>query len=149
MDRIIQKKETYDVITLWHVLEHIVDFKSTLISLRNLLANKNSVLLLALPNRKSWDCEKYGKYWAAWDVPRHLYHFSKKDVHYVCKETGLKVMNIIPMKFDAYYVSLLSEEYIHGRKNYIKAFWNGLFSNYKAGKSGEYSSLIYICSPMS
>lgn len=145
LNSIIKRDESYDVISLWHVLEHIHDFKSTLKGLISLLSDKNSILLLALPNRKSRDAEKYGKHWAAWDVPRHLYHFSRENVKYLCDETGLELLGVLPMKFDAYYVSLLSEEYLKGRKNYLKALWQGMLSNYKAGRSGEYSSLIYVC----
>ncbi len=141
----ISPKDQFSSITLFHVLEHIHQLETTLKSLVNHL-DKNGVLVLALPNFLSLDAKHYQEYWAGYDVPRHLYHFSQKSIHQLAKTFGLNIVATHPMKFDSYYVSLLSEQYKTGKKNYIRAFLNGYRSNRKAKKSGEYSSLIYVLS---
>ena len=133
-----------DLITLWHVLEHIHDLKNTLDILQSKLA-KHAKLLIAVPNYESYDAKYYKEYWAAYDLPRHLYHFSQTSMAQLLKEYGLKISEIIPMKLDAFYVSLLSEKYKNGKSNYIKSFINGYKSNIYAKKNNNnYSSLIYI-----
>lgn len=134
---------SYDVITLWHVLEHLPDLDTQLDIYKNLLKLKGT-LIIAVPNYKSYDAELYAEYWAAYDVPRHLWHFSQSSMRNFADRIGMKVIKTIPMKFDAFYVSLLSEKYKTGKMNYFKGFRNGLCSNYKARRSGEYSSLIYV-----
>ena len=131
-----------DVISLWHVLEHLENLQETVKTLVSKL-KQGGVLVLALPNAESWDAKAYGTYWAAWDVPIHLYHFTKNDVKRLADMNGLSMEKIIKMPFDSYYVSLLSEEYKAGRKNWIKATVNGALSNLKAGKDNS-SSLTYI-----
>jgi hypothetical protein len=92
----------------------------------------------------SFDAEYYGRFWAAFDVPRHLWHFSQKSIKKLFSREEMKVVDIRPMKFDAFYVSLLSEKYRHGKMNPLKAFYIGLRSNLKAIQTKQYSSLIYI-----
>ena len=133
----------FDVITMWHVLEHVPDLSEYIISLKKLLKPKG-ILIVAVPNYKSYDAKYYGKFWAAYDVPRHLWHFSKRSMETIFREHNFKIVKILPMKFDAYYVSLLSEKYKSGSSNPIKAFYRGLLSNLKAKKNKEYSSLIYV-----
>lgn len=145
LDQLEVKKE-YEVITLWHVLEHLHDLKGSLKSLRKLL-KKNGNLIIAVPNCDSWDAEHYREMWAAYDVPRHLYHFNQLTFNKLAKETKFRVQEIIPMKLDAFYVSLLSEKYIHGKNKFFKAFTSGLKSNRWAKQNqNNYSSLIYILS---
>jgi SAM-dependent methyltransferase len=134
--------ESIDVITLWHVLEHLPDLQTSF----ELLASKlkvDGLLVLALPNPDSWDAKHYGKFWAAWDVPIHFYHFKKQDIQRLADQHQLELVETIKMPFDSYYVSLLSEEYKGGSKNWFKAAYNGLKSNLKAGKENS-SSLTYI-----
>ena len=137
----------FDVITLWHVLEHIYDLRRTIEQLKSRL-RENGTIFIAVPNRQSPDATHYREMWAAYDVPRHLWHFSKKDMTLLIEHAGLKVIKIIPMKLDAYYVSLLSEKYRAPQKSAIhaalKAVWNGLRSNAKAASTMNHSSLIYI-----
>ena len=133
----------YDVITMWHVLEHIHDLDFQISELKRLLA-PNGVLIIAVPNFKSYDAKYYGRYWAAFDVPRHLWHFSKSAIKSLFDNPGFKLVQTLPMKFDAFYVSMLSEKYKNGRIDYLNAFIIGLKSNLKAKKSNEYSSQIYI-----
>lgn len=141
----LPENQQYTSISLFHVLEHVHQLKETLNKLISIL-DKNGVLVLALPNYKSLDAQHYGEEWAGLDVPRHLYHFSQKSVHQLAKSFGLNIVATHPMTFDSYYVSLLSEQYKHGSKNYLKAFLNGYKSNAAAKRSNEYSSLIYILS---
>jgi len=136
-------EEKFDVITLWHVLEHVPDITNYVKELHGLLT-ENGCLVVAVPNHKSYDAGVYGKYWAAYDTPRHLWHFSKKSVSLLFTIVKMEVIEIKPMKWDAFYVSLLSEKYKNGKNNYLKAFYNGLLSNWKANRNGEYSSLIYV-----
>ena len=131
----------FDVVTLWHVLEHIPDLEETILKLAALVKPQGA-LIIAVPNFKSFDARYYGKFWAAYDVPRHLWHFSKESMKNLFAE-NFQLKNIEPMIFDSFYVSLLSEKYKTGRKFSLKAFWIGLLSNIKAKRSKEYSSHIY------
>jgi len=97
-----------------------------------------------VPNFNSFDAKHYGQFWAAFDVPRHLWHFSKSAIKTLFIEEKLQLVEILPMYFDAFYVSLLSEKYKTGKMNFIKAFLIGLQSNIKARRNSEYSSHIYI-----
>ena len=141
INEILNKK--FDLITMWHVLEHVPDLNFYISKLKKLL-KANGTLVIAVPNYKSFDATYYKENWAAYDVPRHLWHFSKKAIESLFEQERMKVVKILPMKFDAYYVSLLSEKYKTGRSNLLKAFYIGLRSNHKAKSSGEFSSLIYI-----
>ncbi len=135
--------ESFDSITMWHVLEHVPDPEAQLNELRRLL-KPDGAIIIAVPNHNSYDAKIYGENWAAYDVPRHLWHFSRNSIDRLSAKANLKLIQTLPMPFDAYYVSLLSEKYKTGRMNPIKAFLNGLKSNRKARKTGEFSSLIYI-----
>lgn len=137
------KKNSFDIITLWHVLEHLPNIEDQISVLKKLLKH-NGTIIIAVPNHKSFDASYYKTFWAAYDVPRHLWHFSKTAIKKLFKKEQMDLIKILPMKFDAYYVSLLSEKYKTGKMNFMKAFWIGWQSNLKAKKSGEYSSLIYI-----
>ena len=141
LDEIENKK--YDVITLWHVLEHVEMFSDYVSKLKNLL-KKDGKLIIAVPNYKSYDAQFYKQYWAAFDVPRHLWHFSQTSIHKIFSEEDMIVEKTIPMKFDSYYVSLLSEKYKSGKMKPFHAFFRGFVSNLKARKTSEYSSLIYV-----
>ena len=135
--------QKYDVITMWHVLEHVPNLLEYVSSLKQILKH-NGVLIVAVPNYKSYDARHYKEFWAAYDVPRHLWHFSKSAIKKLFVKEQMVVDQILPMKFDAFYVSLLSEKYKTGKLNPLQAFYRGLQSNIKANKTKEYSSLIYI-----
>lgn len=136
-------QEQYDVITAWHVIEHVEELTSTIKSLKKVL-KPGGHMFLAVPNIKSHDAEIYKAHWAAYDVPRHLYHFSQDSFKHLVLKQKMKLVDTIPMKFDSFYVSLLSEKYKYGKPNLIRAIKSGFKSNKKAALSGEYSSLIYI-----
>jgi SAM-dependent methyltransferase len=143
----LKKESTYDVITLFHVLEHIHDLRKTTKKLLNHLKS-NGYIIIAVPNHQSWDGKYYGKHWAGWDVPRHLYHFDMNTMERFTEEFDLNLIEIKPMYFDAYYVSLLSEKYKNQKAGllptYLRAFKNGWKSNANAEKPGTYSSNIFI-----
>ena len=134
---------SFDVISMWHVLEHVPDLDSQIKELKRLL-KPNGTLIIAVPNFKSFDAKHYGKFWAAFDVPIHFWHFSKTAIKLLFEQEEMKLVKTLPMKFDSYYVSLLSEKYKNGKMNFIKAFIIGLQSNWKAKKNFEYSSHIYV-----
>lgn len=131
----------FDVVTLWHVLEHIPNLEETIIKLSHLV-KPNGTLIIAVPNFKSFDAKFYGKFWAAFDAPRHIWHFSKESIKSLFSG-NFELTKIEPMIFDAFYVSLLSEKYKTGSKFSPNAIWIGLLSNLKAKRTKEYSSHIY------
>jgi 2-polyprenyl-3-methyl-5-hydroxy-6-metoxy-1,4-benzoquinol methylase len=141
------KGNEFDMITLWHVLEHIHDLNEKLLAIKSLL-KQDGTIFIAVPNHEAPDAQKYGAYWAGYDVPRHLWHFSKDTMRKLFDKTGLELIDIQPMKLDAYYVSLLSEVYKNPNQNKIvsalKAVVNGFVSNLTANKTQNHSSLIYI-----
>lgn len=143
----LNELKKFDFITLFHVLEHIHDLRKTTKTLLSKL-KKDGFIIIAVPNYRSWDAGFYKGYWAAWDVPRHLYHFNEKSIKVLSEEFNLEPVAILPLKFDSFYVSLLSEKYRKPHQstflNYINAFISGLKSNLKAKKPGNYSSNIYI-----
>jgi 2-polyprenyl-3-methyl-5-hydroxy-6-metoxy-1,4-benzoquinol methylase len=137
------ENHSFDVISMWHVLEHVPDLDKQIKELKRLL-KPTGTLIIAVPNFKSFDAKHYGKFWAAYDVPIHFWHFSKKAIKLLFEKEEMKLEKVLPMKFDSFYVSLLSEKYKSGKMNFIKAFFTGLQSNWKAKRNFEYSSHIYI-----
>ena len=133
----------FNIISLWHVLEHLPNLNEK-ISLIKTKLDDNGTLIIAVPNYKSYDAKHYKELWAAYDTPRHLWHFSQDAIKILFNKHNFKVTKTLPMYFDSFYVSLLSEKYKNGKSNYLKAFYRGLMSNIKAKSNGEYSSLIYI-----
>lgn len=137
------KEEQFEVVTLWHVLEHLPNLEEQIDTIVSLL-NKEGTLIIAVPNFKSFDAKHYGNYWAGYDVPRHLWHFSKTAITKLFQQHQMEVVSIRPMLFDAFYVSMLSEKYKGNKFYLISAFFVGLWSNLKACFTKEHSSLIYI-----
>jgi len=137
------KNQKFDVISLWHVLEHVEHLKDTIKTLQGLL-KPGGRIVVAVPNYKSYDAQFYNEYWAAYDVPRHLWHFSQTAIHKLFSEVEMTVSQTLPMRFDSYYVSLLSEKYKKGKLKFIAGFYRGFISNLKAQVTSEYSSLIYV-----
>lgn len=134
----------YDAITLWHVLEHVHDLHAYLEQFKKLLRAEGK-LFIAVPNFTSYDASVYGDFWAAYDVPRHLYHFSPFSMKQLVTKHGFVIEGILPMWFDSFYVSMLSEQYKTGRQNLIRACFNGAISNLKAlFIPGRASSVIYV-----
>lgn len=132
--------QQFDVITMWHVLEHVYHLQRD-VELISKKLKKEGVLIVAVPNMDSNDAKHYGPFWAAFDVPRHLYHFQKPTISRLMERFDLELQEVLPMKFDSYYVSMLSEKYRGG--NLFQAFIQGFKSNRKA-KTGGFSSQIYV-----
>lgn len=132
----------YAAITMWHVLEHVPNLHEIIAKHKTNLVD-GGILTIAVPNHKSYDATHYENFWAAYDVPRHLWHFSEKDVKALLEKNGFDYISTKPMVFDSYYVSMLSEKYKKG--SIIKGALIGLISNLKARTSDtSFSSQIYI-----
>ena len=143
-DRIELCENSIDRIMLWHVLEHIPNLKETLGKIKYWL-KKDGELIIAVPNHKSWDAKFYQENWAAYDVPRHLYHFDKNSMSMLLSQHNLEITKIKPMWFDAFYVSILSEKIKTGQKRLIKGAIIGFFSNLCAlFGNKEFSSQIFF-----
>lgn len=137
----------YDVITLWHVLEHVHQLHAYLSQLKR-LCKTDGVILIAVPNYTSFDADHYGSYWAAYDVPRHLYHFSPAAMNTLIGLHGCQVESVFPMWLDSFYVSLLSERYRTGHNGLLRGFLTGLRSNRRAWvHRRRASSLVYVVRP--
>ena len=141
------KTSSFDAVTMWHVLEHVHDLHEYIRHIKNITKHGGKIFI-AVPNYTSFDAGHYGSSWAAYDVPRHLYHFSPASMIQLMKKHGCTIVKMQPMWFDSFYVSLLSEKYKTGHSNLIKGFWNGLRSNLKAlSNSRRASSVIYVIDP--
>jgi 2-polyprenyl-3-methyl-5-hydroxy-6-metoxy-1,4-benzoquinol methylase len=144
---VINEGHNFTAITLWHVLEHVEDLNTTLLALKALLT-ENGTIFIAVPNHTSWDGKHYHQNWAGYDVPRHLWHFNKNSMKRLLEKHALTIATIIPMRLDAFYISLLSEKYLHNKSLSIlgiaKAIFNAFTSNYRARNTMNYSSLIYV-----
>ncbi len=135
---------SFDVITMWHVLEHVHDLHGYLQTYLRIL-KRDGRLIIAVPNYTSYDAAVYKNYWAAYDVPRHLYHFSPASMQVLLEQKGFLLEAVKPMWFDSFYVSMLSEKYRNGKGNLLKAIWVGMISNLKAVLHvRKCSSVIYI-----
>ncbi len=138
------KNNQFDAIAMWHVLEHVHDLQGYLNQFHDIL-KPNGKLVIAVPNYTSYDATYYGSSWAAYDVPRHLYHFSPQSIDTLAKLKGFTVKAYKPMWFDSFYVSMLSEQYKNGKGNLVAAFFRGLVSNIKTiGNPKNCSSVIYV-----
>lgn len=134
------REQSFDIITMWHVLEHVYELRKDLEQLTKLL-KPGGTIFIAVPNMGSYDAQYYKSLWAAYDVPRHLYHFQEKDIKNLFADFNFKVVDILAMKYDAFYVSMLSEKYRKG--SMMRALIIGLQSNRLARNFG-YSSQVYV-----
>jgi 2-polyprenyl-3-methyl-5-hydroxy-6-metoxy-1,4-benzoquinol methylase len=133
-----------DVITMWHVMEHVHNIEQRMQQIKRLLA-KDGITFIAVPNAACYDARHYGKFWAGYDLPRHIYHFTQGTMIQLFEKYDFKLDKIVPMEYDAYYISMLSEKYKTGSRKLWKAFWKGYQSNRWARKNeNNFSSLIFI-----
>lgn len=144
----LAKGTSFDIITLYHVLEHVHSLRKTVKKLINHLKS-DGYIIIAVPNPESHDANKYKDHWAGWDVPRHLYHFNHQSIESFSELFDLQLVNEMPMSFDSYYVSLLSEGYTNPNQSIVKKYWKamqtGKKSNSEARKSaGNYSSNLFV-----
>lgn len=135
---------SFDAITMWHVMEHVHELHRYMATFNTLL-KPQGVLIIAVPNYTCYDADVYKENWAAYDVPRHLYHFSPQSMGQLAQQHGFTITQHKPMWFDSFYVSMLSEQYKTGKSGLVKAVWNGFVSNLKAmGDAKRCSSVIYV-----
>lgn len=138
------KNNQFDSISMWHVLEHVPSANKTIKEFNRILSSKGKVII-AVPNHESWDACYYGKFWAGWDVPIHLWHFSRLSIEKLFLKYKFNLIETKPMLFDSFYVSLLSEEFKTGKKNFITGFLIGLVSNcFGILTKKGCSSIIYV-----
>jgi SAM-dependent methyltransferase len=138
------RPESFDCITLWHVLEHFHDPFKYASEIKRLL-KPDGHCVIALPNSNSYDARHYGEYWAAYDVPRHLWHFSPDTFTLFAEKTGFKVMEIRNLPLDVFYISSLSEKYKKSTFAFIKGMARAKFYAFKSLFNTEKSSsMIYI-----
>ena len=142
-DIFVLPNASFDVITMWHVLEHVPNLEEYIANLKRLL-KPDGTIIIAVPNYKSFDAQYYGRFWAAYDVPRHLWHFSKTSIKRLFSDHDLKLFHVKPMWFDSFYVSMLSEKYKTGKMSLIKGGFIGLRSNVSGIFKNEFSSHIYV-----
>jgi 2-polyprenyl-3-methyl-5-hydroxy-6-metoxy-1,4-benzoquinol methylase len=136
-------ENTFDVVTMWHVLEHVPNLTDYIANLKRIV-KPNGTIIIAVPNYKSFDAKYYNRFWAAYDVPRHLWHFSKTSIKRLFSDVDMELKKVKPMWFDSFYVSLLSEKYKKGKMSFVKGFLVGLCSNVSGLFKSEFSSHIYI-----
>lgn len=134
---------SFDLICMWHVLEHVADLKWQIAQLKRLL-KPNGRIVIALPNYQSYDAQYYKDKWAAYDVPRHLNHFSEEFMRKELNNCGLAYIKSEKLVWDSFYISYLSEQYCQHNFALLRGGWRGLLSNLKARKTGQYSSLVYV-----
>lgn len=134
----------FDVITLWHVLEHLQNLKTSMSSINKLL-KENGTLIVALPNHKSYDAGIYNEGWAAWDAPRHLWHFNPDTFSLFARKNGFKVEKYSGMPFDAFYVSMMSEKNSGNSFYFIRGILTGIKALLASiNNPGKSSSVIYV-----
>ena len=140
---LLENGASFDIITLWHVLEHVPNLNETIKQLNWYLSEKGT-LLIAVPNSDSYDAKYFKEHWAAYDVPRHLYHFTPSTIQSLFEKHSLKLIDQKPMPFDAFYIGMLSTRYKSGKTDYLKSIRVGLQSNWEANRTGNSSSQIYL-----
>ena len=137
------KENQFDVITLWHVFEHINKPGEALVTFYKSL-KPGGILVLAVPNCASWDAKHYKSFWAAYDVPRHRWHYNKQAISLLVRKSGFKLLKTKNMYWDAFYISMLSEQYRNAKAPWIKAFYKGLYANFKGWRTTNTSSLTFF-----
>ena len=139
----IPKSDYYDGVTLWHVLEHLPNPEYVLSKINNLL-KKKGVLMISVPNINSLDARHYRSYWAALDVPRHIWHYTIKGIISLVESKGFKLEKKYPLIFDAFYISYLSEKHKNSRFAMTRGFLFAIRSNFSALFNKEFSSMIFV-----
>lgn len=137
------EKNSLDLVVFWHSLEHVYALNNTLNEVKKIL-KPTGILMVACPNHESWDAKYYGNFWAAWDVPRHLSHFSSKSLNIILKPQGFKLVRKSPLFLDAIYVSILSEKIKKGKLVFLKGLIVGVVSNLAGFFTKNYSSHVYF-----
>ncbi len=138
------KNNSFDAITLWHVLEHIHRLDENMSAFQRLL-KRNGSLIIAAPNHGSFDAKHYREFWAAYDVPRHIWHFNPKQMKLFGEKHGFKLKSLHAMPFDSFYVSILSEKYKKSKLAFLKGIYYGKISWLKSMfNPAKSSSVVYV-----
>jgi len=138
--------KSFNVVTLWHVLEHLEKLNETIDKIKE-ITTPEGIIVIALPNCRSYDAGFYKESWAAYDIPRHLWHFSPETVEKLLGKHGLEVIQKVGMPLDAFYISLLSEKYRGSNLliRYGRAFGVGTIGFlHSLSHIEQSSSIIYI-----
>lgn len=133
----------FDIITQWHVLEHVHNLNERMQQLQRILT-KDGTMFIAVPNSNSWDAKYYKEYWDGYDVPRHLYHFNQQSFSQLMEKHGFTVVDTKPMIFDAPYISMRSEVHKKNSLSFVRGAISGAFSTINALSKNEYSSLLFV-----
>ena len=136
-------KENIDAITFWHSFEHVSNPNEILNQIINQSKN-NLTVVIALPNYRSFDAQHYGAFWAAYDVPRHRFHYSQIGIKKLMKSHGFECLKTKPMLLDAFYISIMSEKYRKSKLSFVKGIMVGLISNLLGLFSSSYSSSVFV-----
>lgn len=139
------KQTTFDSTGLWHVLEHLPNPNHTLRELYSLMTPEAN-LFLAVPNFNSFDAKHYNCFWAAYDVPRHLWHFSSEGINMLCQKAGFRLIQKKGLLLDAFYICYLSEKHQNHSFALLRGLFWGMVSNLNALRTGEYSAMLYVFS---
>ena len=133
-----------DVVTMWHVMEHVQDPDNMWKELYRIL-DDTGIAIIAVPNCSSYDAQKYKEHWAAYDVPRHLWHFTPSTIMRWGEKHGFLLERQYTMPFDGFYISMLSEQNKGSRLHALKGFWSG-FKGWMAQwkRRSASSSIIYV-----
>ena len=137
------EKESFDIITQWHVLEHVHFLNERMQQLQNLLKD-DGTLFIAVPNSESKDAKMYMEHWDGYDVPRHLYHFNQKSFKMLLEKHGFEIIETRPMYFDAPYISMRSEVHMKHKYPFINGAISGIKSTASALSTGEHSTLLFV-----
>ena len=138
------KDNSFDIISMWHVLEHIPYLNERIIQVKRILKD-NGIIIIAIPISNSFDAKYYNKFWAAFDLPRHFYHFTQSSFTKLMVKHHLSIEKIIPLIFDSFYISMVSEKYKTGNSKILNSCLIGLRSNLSAYFGNkDYSSLIFV-----
>lgn len=137
----------FDLITMWHVLEHVLRLNETLDKLRQILT-PDGLLVVAMPNPDSWDARHYGKFWNGYDAPRHLYHFAPKTFAQLLAKHRFRVVDRHSLPLDSYYNALLSEKIraeAEGKRAGVGAWLNAIVKGSIAASADieRASSVVY------
>lgn len=136
-------ENSFDVITQWHVMEHVHQLEQRIKHLKHML-KPGGTMFIAVPISESWDAKYYKAFWDGYDVPRHLYHFSRKSFHHLMKKHGFRVEKEKGMWFDAPYISMRSEYHQKHSLGFFKGATIGTISNLNALFTGRFSSIMFI-----
>lgn len=147
LDDVLQMNATFQAISMWHVLEHVHQLQQYFDIFKQLLA-QNGKLFIAVPNHTSFDAKYYKHNWAAWDVPKHLWHFSPESMKILAEKNGFSIEQKYMLPFDSFYISIMSEKIAgSGKWSIIRAAFVGLISYLKALINvNNASSVVYIIS---